>query len=194
MPDYPLRRGQCALLIYDMTKELLDQASPGYSSWVMEQMPTFQRLIQACHHANAPVFYALPQVRVDETKADRPGEAICDPIRPAPEDTVIVRKKSGALAESPLEYLLRERGRTTLLISGMAVDRGCNTAARDAYKLGLRPVMVRELCLTRDIDSKTFGFIPKEEIHRVHLAALERAVARVSTVEEIVEALQTKGG
>lgn len=193
MPDYPLRRGQCALLIYDMTKELLDQASPGYSSWVVEQMPAFQRLIQACHHANAPVFYALPQIRVDETRADRPGEAICDPIRPTAEDTVIVRKKSGALAESPLEHLLRERGRTTLLIAGMAVDRGCNTAARDAHNLDLRPVMVRELCFTRDIQSKTFGFISKEEIQKVHLAALERAVARVSAVEEVIEALRAKG-
>lgn len=193
MPDYPLRRGQCALLIYDTTKELIDQTSPGYSSWVFEQMPTFQRLIQACHQANAPVFYALPQIRVDETSADSPGEAICDPIRPMPEDTVIVRKKSGALAESPLEHLLRERGRTTLLISGMAVDRGCNTAARDAHNLGLRPVMVRELCFTRDIQSKTFGFISKEEIHKVHLAALERAVARIATVAEVMEALRTKG-
>jgi len=193
MPDYPFRRGQCALLIYDMTKELIDHASPGYSSWVAEQMPTFQRLIQACHQAIAPVFYALPQIRVDETGADSAGEAICDPIRPKQDDTVIVRKKSGALADSPLEHLLREQGRTTLLISGMAVDRGCNTAARDAHNLGLRPVMVRELCFTRDIQSKTFGFISKDEIRKVHLAALERAVARIATVEEVIEALYTKG-
>ncbi len=193
MPDYPLRRGQCALLIYDMTKELMDHASPGYSSWVVEQLPTFQQLIQACHQAGVPVFYALSQMRVDETGADRPGEVICEPIRPTPEDIVIVRKKSGALAESPLESLLRERGRTILLISGMAVDRGCNTAARDAYNLGLRPVMVRELCFTRDIRSKTFGVISKEDVHRVHMAALERAVARIATVDEITEALRSKG-
>jgi isochorismate hydrolase len=177
-----------------MTKELIDKTSPGYCPWVVEQMATFQRLIQACHEGGAPIFYALPQVRVDETGADRPGEAICDPIRPTPEDTVILRKKSGAVAESPLEHLLREQGRTTLLITGMAVDRGCNTAARDSYRLGLRPVMVRDLCLTRDLDSKTFGFIPKEEIQRVHLAALERAVARVATIDEVVEVLRGKKG
>jgi len=193
MADYPLRSGQCALLIYDMTKELVDQSSPGYSPWAVAEMPTFQRLIQACHEASAPIFYALPQVRVDEAKGDSARDAVCGPIRPAPEDTVIVRKKSGALAESPLEHLLRERGRTTLLITGMAVDRGCNTGARDAHNLGLRPVMVRELCLTRDIQSKTFGFISKEEIQKVHLAALERAVARVATVAEVIEALSAKG-
>lgn len=194
MPDYPLRRGQCALLIYDMTKELMDQASPGYSPWAVAEMPNFRRLIQACHDAGVPVFYALPQIRIDEANGDSAPDAVCGPIRPSPQDTVIVRKKSGALAESPLEDLLRERGRTTLLITGMAVDRGCNTGARDAHNLGLRPVMVRELCLTRDIQSKTFGFIPKEEIQRVHLAALERAVARVATVGEVIEALRTKGG
>jgi len=194
MPDYPIRRGQCALLIYDMTRELVDRASPGYCSWAAEGMAAFQRFIQTCHEAGVPVFYALPQMRVDETGADRPGEAICGPIRPGPEDTVIVRKKSGALADSPLENLLRERGRTTLLISGMAVDRGCNTAARDAHNLGLKPVMVRELCFTRDIQSKAFGFISKEDVHRVHMAALERAVARIATVEEITEVLRAKGG
>jgi isochorismate hydrolase len=189
MADYTIRRGQCALLIYDMTKELIDKTSKGYTPWAAEQMPAFQRLIQVCHEAGVPIFYALPQVRVDEAGGDSARDAVCGPIRPSPEDTVIVRKKSGALAESPLEHLLREHGRTILLISGMAVDRGCNTAARDAYNLDLRPVMVRDLCLTRDIDSKTFGRIPKEEIQRVHLAALERAVARVATLDEVIAAL-----
>jgi bifunctional isochorismate lyase/aryl carrier protein len=193
MADYPLKSGQCALLIYDMTKELLDESSPGYSPWAVAEMPTFRRLIEACHRAGAPIFYALPQIRVDEADGDSALDAVCGPIRPTAEDTVIVRKKSGALADSPLEHLLRERGRTTLLITGMAVDRGCNTGARDAYNLGLRPVMVRELCLTRDIQSKTFGFISKEEIQKVHLAALERAVARVATVAEIIGALSVKG-
>ncbi len=193
MADYPIRHGQCALLIYDMTRELIDPASPGYSSWVADGMPTYHQFIQACHQAEVPIYYALPQNKVDETGANRPGEAICEPIRPTQEDTVIVRKKSGALAESPLEALLRERGRTTLLISGMAVDRGCNTAARDAYNLGLRPVMVSELCFTRDIQSKMFGHISKEDIHRVHMAALERAVARIATVDEITEAFRSKG-
>ncbi len=188
MVDYAIHPGQCALLIYDMTDELIDPSSPGYSAWVAEKLATLRRLIGACHRSKIPVYYALPQSSVDKRGIDKAADAICDLIKPGPEDTIIIRPKSGAFLDSPLEALLRQQGRTTLLIGGMAVDRGCNTAARDAHNRGLKPVIVQDVCFTRDIEKGSFGFISKEEIHRAHLASLERAVAKIATVEELIEA------
>jgi maleamate amidohydrolase len=187
MSDFAVRAKQSALLIYDMTKELIDPKAEGYEPWVVEQMSPFRRLIDACRAAGVPVIYALPQTGVDKHGADDPADAICPPIRPAPGDTVLIRPKSGAVADSPLEGLLRQRGRATLLISGMAVDRGCNTAARDAQKLGLRAVVVQDVCFTRDIKEGSFGSIPKLEIQRVHMAALERAGAKIARLEDLVQ-------
>jgi len=189
MADFSIHRGQCALLIYDMTRELVDPTSPGYEPWVTDRMPLLKQLIDVCHRSKVPVFYALPQSGVDKHGAETAADAVCEEIKPKAEDTVIVRKKSGALAESPLEGLLRQQGRTTLLIAGMAVDRGCNTAARDAQKLGLKPVMVEELCFTRDINDGKFGSISKEDIHKIHLASLERAFAKIASTEELTKLL-----
>lgn len=189
MADFTIHRAQCALLIYDMSSELVDPTSSGYSSWIAEEMPLLKRLIDTCRRGGVPVYYALPQSSVDKRNVDNPADAICGSIKPGPDDTVIIRKRSGALAESPLEGLLRQEGRTTLLIAGMAIDRGCNTAARDALKLDLKPVMVLDVCFTRDIDNGTFGFISKEDVHRVHLASLERAFVSIARVEELIELL-----
>lgn len=186
MADIRIRSGQCALLIYDFTDELIDRQAAGFEPWVAEKISSLRKLIDACHRAAVPVYFALPQSGLDKRDVDRAGDAICEPVRPGPQDTVIVRPKSGAVADSPLEGLLRQQARTILLISGMAVDRGCNTAARDAMKLGLKPVVVEDVCFTRDIQSERFGFIAKEEIHRVHLASLERAGVGITNVEELI--------
>ena len=187
MADFAILRGQCALLIYDTTRELVDSTSPGYAPEIAARMPLLRQLIDVCHGSEVPVFYALPQSTVDKHGAETAADAVCDEIKPRSKDTVIVRKQSGALAESPLEGLLRQQGRTTLLIAGMAVDRGCNTAARDAQKLGLKPVLVEDVCFTRDISDSRFGFISKEDIHKVHLASLERAFAKIASVKELTE-------
>ena len=189
MADFLIRRRQCALLIYDTTRELVDPTSPGHEPEVTDGMPLLRQLIDVCHRGEVPVFYALPQSSVDKHGAETAADAICEEIKPKAGDTVMVRKRSGALAESPLEGLLRQQGRTTLLIAGMAVDRGCNTAARDAQKLGLKPVMVEDVCFTRDIRNGRFGSISKEEIRKIHLASLERAFAKIASVKELTELL-----
>ncbi len=189
MDDFSVRPGQCALLIYDTTRELVDPSSPGYEREVADGMPLLRQLIDVCHRREVPVFYALPQSALDKHGAEAAADAVCDEIKPKTQDTVIVRKKSGALAESPREGLLRQPGRTTILIAGMAVDRGCNTAARDAQNLGLKPVMVEDVCFTRDISGGRFGFISREEIRKIHLASLERAFAKIVSVKELTELL-----
>ena len=78
---------------------------------------------------------------------------------------------SGALSGTNQAQLLRDRGIETLLIAGMAVDRGCNTTARQALNRGLRVVMVCGACYTHDIARFTFRPIGKDDVERVHLAA-----------------------
>ena len=109
MADFAIRRGQCALLIYDTTRELVDSTSPGYAPEIAARMPLLRQLIDVCHQGEVPVFYALPQSTVDKHGAETAADAVCDEIKPTSRDTVIVRKQSGALAESPLEGLLRQQ-------------------------------------------------------------------------------------
>ena len=75
------------------------------------------RMIEGCRRAGVVICYAVGK--------DSPaGSEICYAIAPRPEDVVVVHPHPGAFDGTELEAALRERGRDTVLVAGMAVDRG----------------------------------------------------------------------
>ena len=170
-----------ALLIYDMTQTLVD---PGrfYEQWVVDGMPALVRLIEGCRRAGVAICYAVPK--------DSPaGSEVCHAIAPQAEDIVVFHPHPGAFDGTDLEERLRGHDRDTILVAGMAVDRGANTSARQAMNRGMRPYLVRGVCYTRDIQESPVGPASKADIERIHLAALHRIGVGIPTVDEVLAAL-----
>jgi nicotinamidase-related amidase len=176
-----LEAGRTALLIYDMTQTLAEEGRH-LEPWVVDGMPGLARLLGRCREAGVLVTYAV-------SAQGYAGTEVCRAIAPLASETVIKHPRSGAFMGTDYEQVLRDAGRDTLLIAGMAVDRGCNTTAREALNRGLRAVIVRDACYTRDIAASPVGPVPKAEVARVHLAALHRIGAGIMAVDEIVGAL-----
>jgi len=171
---------QTSLLIYDMSSALLEGQS--FEQWVLDGMPQFARLLDCCRRAGVLICYAV------SAKGYAPEE-VCPPIAPVQGEIILRHPFSGAFSATTLEQSLRDHQRDTLLIGGMAVDRGCNTTAREALNLGIHPIVVRGICFTRDISSSPVGAATKEEIERVHLASLHRLGAGIMTVDEVIATL-----
>ncbi|MBM2812330.1 MAG: isochorismatase hydrolase [Chloroflexi bacterium] len=171
-----------AVLVYDVTQSLM---VPGrsFEPWAADGLPLLVRLLDACRHAGVLVIYGVAASGID-TSGTPPA------IAQQPDDLIIHHQTSGAVANTELEPRMRAEGRDTLLITGMAVDRGCNVAARDALARKLHPIVVRDVCFTRDITESPVGPVPKADVARAHLAALHRLGVGIATVEEVVAALK----
>jgi isochorismate hydrolase len=162
-----------ALLIYDMWDE---PAVPSVERGIADH----RRLLDRCREAGVFVAYAMPpagQRTVAPTLAPRAAEPIFE------------HAQSGASGDTGFAERLRAEGRDALWITGMAVDRGCNTTARQALALGLTPVLVRGLLYTRDIEQSPVGPAGWEEIERIHLASLRRMGCSIVPVADLLAAL-----
>jgi nicotinamidase-related amidase len=175
----PLAQERAALLVYDM-------AEPAASTEpsVVAALPRFEQVVSRCRQAGVPVCYAFPARDLAHTPLP-----IAAAIGPRPGERVLGHVGSGAFTGTDLEDYLRDHGRSALLITGMAVDRGCNMTARDALNRGVQPILVRGLCFTRDILDSPVGPVPKADVERVHLAALHRIGAGIMTADEVLAAL-----
>jgi nicotinamidase-related amidase len=182
MAPTPLDPQRSAILVYDMTETLVVDG-PFLEPWVVDGMPAYARLLNRCRQAGVAILYAVPE-------HSPAGSEICHAIAPQPGDTVIVHPLPGAFDGTDLEAILRRGQRDTLLVTGMAVDRGCNLAARQAYNRGMQSCVVRGVCYTRDIKESPVGPASKTDIERIHLAALHRVGVHVLTVDEVLAALE----
>jgi nicotinamidase-related amidase len=179
-----------ALLIYHFTEYHTRPGSAGYEQPMVDSLPVVQRLLDRCRATGVLVVYVISETPRDAAI----GDDVCEAIAPIPSDVVIRQvpnpgSSGGAFATPAFGEMLRERGRRTLLITGIAADRGLNDTARPARALGYRPIMVRDVCFAQDIADSPLGPVPKEDIVRVHLAALYRQGIEVMTVDEVITSL-----
>ncbi|HLQ31621.1 MAG TPA: isochorismatase family cysteine hydrolase [Chloroflexota bacterium] len=170
--------GKTALLIYDMTETLV-QPGPSFEQWVVDGMPDLARLLDRCRQTGVLVCYAI-------AAAGYAGFEICRAIAPRPDEIVVKHGSSGAFTDTDLAELLRQQQRETALISGIAVDRGCNMTARQALALGFQTVMVRGACYTQNIDESPVGPVSKADVERVHLASLHRMGTSIVEIGELL--------
>ena len=96
-------------------------------------------------------------------------------------DMLITKNRYSCLVPgtSPLERILRSRGIDTLLLTGTKTNICCETAARAAFDMDFRPVLVEDCCAALS--------------DREHLAALENVIQQfgdVMTSSEVRERIQ----
>ncbi len=182
-----------ALLVYHFTEFHTRPGSAGYEQPMVDALPACAHLLDRCRAAGVLIAYVISETPRDASI----GDDISSAIAPQADDVVIRQSGSdgasgGAFATPAFADLLRERGRDTLLITGIAVDRGLNDTARRARGYGCRPIMVRGACFAQDINESPVGPASKEDIERVHLAALYRQGIGIMTVDEVLAVLAAR--
>lgn len=166
-----------ALLVYDMDDQLEHEAG------IMEALPEFSRLLDHCRQAGVLAFFAIGKYAAEA------GRTVAPSLAPAAGERLYAHPGSGVFYNTDCEAYLRDQGRDTVVIAGLAVDRGANTSARQAMNRDFRTLLVRGLCFTRDIAESPFGRVSREDLERTHLAALHRIGATIVRSDEVIAAL-----
>jgi nicotinamidase-related amidase len=200
--SFPVRPQQSALLVIDMQDEFV---KPGWTLyWVPEATRMVSRLakfIASCRELGLPVIYTA--FAGTHNNLDRPRSGAFMPNRysagdpssawfrdgriwhelaPRPDDVVLFKPSYGAFYDTPLETILRNRGRDTIIITGTLTNFCCGTTARQGYERGFQVVFGSDVTATDD-----------PELQEAELCVLRKGFARVMRAEEIVSALQARG-
>jgi nicotinamidase-related amidase len=181
-----------ALLTIDMQDEFV---RPGWTAyWVPEAtgiVPRVARLIAACRALAIPViFTAFAQThhRLDRPESGafmpnrypfdskdwfRDAHIVAD-LKPQPDDIVILKPSYGAFYNTPLQTILQNLGRDTIIICGTLTNFCCGTTARQGFERGFKVVVGSDVTATDD-----------PELQEPELQVLRKGFALVLTADEI---------
>ncbi len=99
-------------------------------------------------------------------------------LTPQPDDLVIYKPSYGAFYDTPLETVLRNLGKTTVIIAGTMTNFCCGLTARQAYERGFKVVFGSDLNATDD-----------PEMQEAELKVLRKGFAKVLSLHDILATL-----
>src|SRR5262245_22887128 len=166
MPDHErIDVSRAALIAYDTCRRALVPGDPTRRAAMRPVLDAWVRLIAAARAARLPIIYTTPVSRADgadivllptdlSVETGVPSLTNCvegsddagfpEEIAPRPEDYVFLKRRPSAFHGTGVAELLRMLRRDTVLIGGGATNRGVETTVREAFRHGLRGVVVRE--------------------------------------------------
>ena len=197
--SFDINPEKCALLVIDMQDEFV---KPEWSSsWIPEatrQVPLIKRLIENCREKNIPVIYTA--FKNTHFYKDRPKTGVLMPnrypalgnspewfkqgkiwhdIAPLEDEIVIYKPSYGAFYDTPLETILKNLEKDTIIICGTLTNYCCGTTARQGYERGFKVVFGSDVTSTD---------VP--EMQEPELMVLRKGFARVLSLEEIITNLK----
>ncbi|MFH1264053.1 MAG: isochorismatase family cysteine hydrolase [Pseudomonadota bacterium] len=196
--EFPVMPGRSALLVIDMQEEFVKPNWTPY--WVPAAtriVPRIARLLESCRNLGVPVIFtafgsthrfldrpltgSLMPNRYARIPHDsswfREGKIVAS-LEPRSEEITILKPSYGAFYDTPLETVLKNLGRDTVIISGTLTNFCCGMTARQAYERGFHVVFGADVTASDDA-----------EMHENELKNLRKGFARVMTAEEILVAL-----
>jgi isochorismate hydrolase len=177
--------GRAALLVLDLQEYFLREESHAYIpsapaclSGILKMVDSFirtDRPVIATRHINTPQDAGMMSKWWRDTIA--PGSAYSQNIASINHPKLIYLEKSqyDAFLQTSLDKILRERGVTQVVISGVMTHLCCETTARSAFMRGY------EVFFTVD-GTATYN----EELHRASLLTLSHGFAIPVLVEDLV--------
>jgi nicotinamidase-related amidase len=191
---------KCALLVIDMQDEFV---KPHWTpDWVPEatrQVPRIKRLIEHCRKKQVPVVFTVyskthnyidrPKTgssmpgRYSELEIDRSSffvkGHVWHELAPTEDEIVIHKSSYGAFYDTPLETILKNLGKDTVIICGTLTNYCCGMTARQAYERSFQVVFGSDVTATDDPD-----------MQEPELKVLRKGFALVLSAGEIIELLQ----
>lgn len=191
---------KCALLVIDMQDEFVKpHLTPDWVPEATRQIPRIKRLIERCRSKNIPVIYTV--YSKTHNYSDRPRTGKFMPGRYAElnidssqffikgqvwhelvprEDEIVIHKPSyGAFYDTPLETILKNLGKDTVIICGTVTNICCGMTARQAYERSFKVVF------GSDVTSSD-----NPELQEPELKVLRKNFARVLSADEIIDILK----
>ena len=198
-PDFVINPQTCALLVIDMQNEFV---KPHWTSdWVPDatrKSQTIQKLITYCRIQEIPVIYTVysdthqyldrpitskympgrySEVVIDQSKFYKHVE-VWHEVAPSPNEIVIHKFSYGAFYDTPLETILRNMGKDTVIVTGVIANYCCSMTARQAYERSFKVVYGSDLC-----------GIDYPELLEYELMVMRKGFAKVLNCDEIIKAL-----
>jgi nicotinamidase-related amidase len=196
---FTFSRNECALLVIDMQDEFV---KPNWTPfWVPEatrQVPLIKQLIEHCRACQVPVIYTAfaktheyldrpatgammpnryPGISVHEHAFSTEGH-IWHELAPLPDEIVIYKPSYGAFYDTPLETILKNMHKNTIIICGTLTNYCCGMTARQGYERGFKVVFGSDVTATDD-----------PEMQEPELKVLRKGFAKVLSAAEIIDLL-----
>lgn len=182
-----------ALIVVDMQKFFLDPESPTFTCGGAAIIPNLKKLIASFRAVGRPVIYTCHVHHPDGWDAGIMKwwwEGMClegseasrvhDEITPDPSEKIIYKHRYSAFYNTDLETVLRCRGITDLVITGIMTNLCCESTARDAYFRDYRIFFLAD----------GTGSV-NEDMHLASLLNLAFGFAYVTTTQAILKALMS---
>ncbi len=183
-----LDKEKAALLVIDMQRFFLDDASSTFTCGGLAILPNVKRLISAFREAGRPVIYTRHVHHPDGIDAGIMGwwwQGMCveataesevhPDVAPLPNEKVVLKHRYSAFYNTDLETVLRCLKIEDLVISGIMTNMCCESTARDAYYRDYRVFFLADGTGTLN-----------EEMHLASLLNLAFGFAFVTTTDEIL--------
>jgi nicotinamidase-related amidase len=165
--ERPLEPRRTCLLLIDTQNYVWNpevaQRQPYFDAQVREVvLPNLRRLIDAFRSAGGEVMYTVMENYTRDGR-DRSLDyklsrffiakgswdaKVLDAIAPGDDDIVLPKTSSGVFNSTNIEYLLRNIGIDTLVVTGFLTDQCVDHTLRDAADRGFYPVCVSDACAT----------------------------------------------
>jgi nicotinamidase-related amidase len=198
-PSFPINPEKAALLVIDMQDEFV---KPHWTPfWVPDAtriVSRVKRLVDFCRSGGIPVIFT--SFARTNSYLDRPrsgafmpnryrGKAKNDPsyfkdgriwheLSPNEGEIVIHKPSYGAFYDTPLESVLKNLGKDTVVVCGTLTNFCCGTTARQAYERGFNVIVGSDVTATDD-----------PALHEAELRTLKKGFAMVATSAEIIKKL-----
>jgi nicotinamidase-related amidase len=199
-PVFDIKPEKCALLVIDMQDEFV---RPHWTPfWVPEatrQVPHIKRLLEFCRKKGISVIFTVfarthnyfDRPLTGKFMSNRYGELgskdpswfrngnVWHEIAPLEGEIVIQKPSYGAFYDTPLETILKNLEKDTVIICGTLTNFCCGTTARQAYERGFKVVIGSDVTSTDD-----------PALHEAELKTLRKGFAMVLSADEIIERLR----
>lgn len=195
-PGFGIVPENCALLVIDMQDEFVKPHWTLY--WVPEatkRIPSIRKLIDHCRNKNIPVIYTVysqthklldrcksgpfmpnrfPDLEFDQSSYFLEGR-VWHEIAPRNDEIVIHKCSYGAFYDTPLETILKNLEKDTIIISGTMTNYCCGATARQGYERSFKVIFGSDVTFTDDPD-----------MQENELKIMRRGFAKVMSSEEII--------
>jgi nicotinamidase-related amidase len=167
--NFVMDPGRTVVLIMDFQNGIVSNAARNPA----ETLENASNVLAAARTVDVPVIYIVH--RGGRFEAETNDAEIHPDVAPRADERIFMKRRAGAFSTTGLDVLLREAGRDTLVILGVATSGCVLSTVRWAADINYRVVVVKDAC-----DD------PDEEVHRVLTEKLFPRQAMVLTTEQFV--------
>lgn len=176
-----------ALLLIDVQQGLKE------ASWGKRNNPdaeqTIARLLAGWRASRRPIIHVQHRsVEPDSPlRGDQPGFCFAAAAEPDAGEPVFEKTVNSAFIGTGLEGYLEEQGIGELVVAGLTTDHCVSTTVRMAGNLGFRVWLVADGTATFERTAPDGTRLSAEDMHRAHLASLDREFCKVVNADTALE-------